>query len=128
MVLTGKTVLVVEDSATQVMHLRTLLENENLDVLMAVDGEMGLEMAKSIHPDIIILDLQMPRMNGFQVVQQLKKNKETANIPIIMLSSHKDVETRTLGTQLGAVEFIPKDAFADVVMLETLREMGFIQK
>lgn len=124
----SKTVLVVEDSATQVMHLRTLLEKEHLNVLMAVDGQMGLEMAKSIHPDLIILDLQMPRMNGFQVVQALKQLKETVEIPIIMFSIHKDIETQNMGTQLGAIEFIPKDAFADVVLLETLREMGFIDR
>jgi PleD family two-component response regulator len=124
----SKTVLVVEDSATQVMHLRTLLEGVQLNVLMAVDGQMGLDMAKSIRPDLVILDLQMPRMNGFQVVQALKQLKETVNIPIIMFSIHKDIETQNMGTQLGAIEFIPKDAFADVVLLETLREMGFIDR
>jgi PleD family two-component response regulator len=124
----SKTVLVVEDSATQVMHLRTLLEGVHLNVLMAVDGQMGLDMAKSIRPDLIILDLQMPRMNGFQVVQALKQLKETVSIPIIMFSIHKDIETQNMGTQLGVIEFIPKDAFADVVLLETLREMGFIDR
>jgi PleD family two-component response regulator len=124
----SKTVLVVEDSATQVMHLRALLEGVHLNVLMAVDGQMGLDMAKSIRPDLVILDLQMPRMNGFQVVQALKQLKETVNIPIIMFSIHKDIETQNMGTQLGVIEFIPKDAFADVVLLETLREMGFIDR
>ena len=124
----SKTVLVVEDSATQVMHLRTLLEKVHLNVLMAVDGQMGLDMAKSIRPDLVILDIQMPRMNGFQVVQALKQLKETVNIPIIMFSIHKDIETQNMGTQLGVIEFIPKDAFADVVLLETLREMGFIDR
>ena len=124
----SKTVLVVEDSATQVMHLRSLLEKVHLNVLMAVDGQMGLDMAKSIRPDLVILDLQMPRMNGFQVVQALKQLKETVDIPIIMFSIHKDIETQNMGTQLGVIEFIPKDAFADVVLLETLREMGFIER
>ena len=124
----SKTVLVVEDSATQVMHLRSLLEKVHLNVLMAVDGQMGLDMAKSIRPDLVILDLQMPRMNGFQVVQALKQLKETVDIPIIMFSIHKDIETQNMGTQLGVIEFIPKDAFADVVLLETLRKMGFIER
>jgi CheY-like chemotaxis protein len=124
----GKTVLVIEDSITQVMHLRALLEDEQLDVLMAEDGQQGLELARSLQPDLIILDLQMPRMNGFQVVQGLKMSKETADIPIIMFSTHSEKETQTLGMQLGAVEYIPKDAFADAVLLETLRQMGLIER
>lgn len=126
MALVTKTVLVVEDSVTQVMHIRTLLEDEGLNVVLAVDGEMGLDMAKRLHPDLVILDLQMPRMNGFQVIQQLRKMDETSDIPIILFSAHNEAETQTMGVQLGAVEFIPKDAFADAVLLETLRQMKFI--
>jgi len=126
MTLGDNTILVVEDSVTQLVHLRALLEEEGLEVVIATDGEMGLQMARGLRPGLVILDLQMPRMNGFQVVQEMKKAKETASIPVIMFSTHHELETQTLGMQLGALEYIPKDAFADAVLLETLRQMGFI--
>jgi CheY-like chemotaxis protein len=121
-----KTVLVVEDSVTQVMHLKQLLEQESLNVVLAVDGEMGLAMARSLHPDMVVLDLQMPRMNGFQVVQALKLSPETDSIPVVLLTSHREPEAQSLGENLGVVEYIPKDAFADAVLVETLRQLGII--
>ena len=120
-----KTILVIEDSATQSMQLKKLLEGEGLRVLTALDGEKGLAMVKENHPDLVILDLQLPHMNGFQVAQELKSNPETRQIPIIMLTIHGEQESKRLGFQLGATEFIPKDRLATKVLLETLRQMGF---
>ena len=120
------TVLVVEDSPTQALHLQAILEQEGLQVALASDGRAGLEMAQQLQPDLIILDLQMPEMNGFQVCQQLKDQRLTASIPVIMFTRHDDHEAVVLGLQLGAVDYIPKDAFADAVLLETLRQMGLI--
>ncbi len=122
-------VLIVEDSITQVIHLQELLKEQGLEkVYIAEDGMSGLDMARKLRPDLIILDLQMPKMNGFQVVQALKESRTTNKIPVIMFSSHSERETQVLGVQLGAVEFIPKDAFADAVLLETLRQMGFLSQ
>ena len=121
-----KTILVIEDSATQSMQLKKLLEGEGLKVLTALDGEKGLAMVKENHPDLIILDLQLPHMNGFQVAQELKSSPDTRQIPIIMLTIHGEQESKRLGFQLGATEFIPKDRFATKVLVETLRQMGFL--
>ncbi len=121
-----KTILIVEDSPTQALRLRALLEEEGLKVVRAEDGRRGVEQAQHLHPDLIILDLQMPEMNGFQVCQTLKDIEATAAIPIIMLTSHDEQEAVVLGLQLGAIDFIPKDVFADAVLLETLRQMGLI--
>ncbi len=118
-------VLLVEDSPTQIMSIRALLEDEGVNLVFATDGEMGLTMAKEMLPDLIIMDLQMPRMNGLQVIGSLKSNKATAAIPIIMLSAHNDPETQILALQLGAQEYITKDIFVNAVLLETLRQMGF---
>ena len=120
-----KTILVIEDSATQSMQLKKLLEGEGLKVLTALDGEKGMTMVKENLPNLIILDLQLPHMNGFQVAQELKSDPETRQIPIIMLTIHGEQESKRLGFQLGATEFIPKDRFANKVLLETLRQMGF---
>lgn len=122
-----KTVLVVEDSVTQSRRLQILLEGEGLDVMCADNGEKGLNMARELKPDLVLLDLQMPGMNGFQVCQHLKRKRDTADIPIIMLTQHDDPEAVTLGMQIGVVEYIPKDAFRDAVLLETLRQMGIIE-
>jgi DNA-binding response OmpR family regulator len=122
----GKTILLIEDSATQALHLKLLLEQEGLKVAWASAGQMGLKMARQLHPDLILLDVQMPDMNGFQVCQQLKGAKDTASIPVIMLTRFDDPETVKLGMQLGVTDYIPKDAFADAVLLETLRQMGVI--
>lgn len=121
-----KTILVVEDSTTQALHLQALLEQEGLKVELASDGRAGLQMAQQLHPDLIVLDVQMPEMDGFQVSRRLKEAQDTADIPIIMFTRHDEHEAVMLGLQTGAVDYIPKDAFADAVLLETLRQMGFI--
>jgi DNA-binding response OmpR family regulator len=122
-----KTVLLVEDSATQALHLQAVLEQQGLQVAWASDGRTGLQMAQQLHPDLIVLDLQMPDINGFQVCQQLKRDSpDTAAIPVIMFTRHDDPEAVVLGIQVGATDYIPKDAFADAVLLETLRQMGLI--
>ena len=118
-----RTVLVVEDSLTQSLHLQGLLECEGFDVVFAPNGPEGLRLASERRPDVIVLDLEMPGMNGFQVCELLKSRPETCDIPVVMLTRHCEEETARLGIQLGAVEYIPKDAFADAVLLETLRQM-----
>lgn len=123
-----KTILVVEDSATQAAHLQALLEQAGLRVLHAQDGQTGLQMANRARPDLIVLDVQMPGMNGFQVCARLKGADDTQNIPVIMLTRHDDSEAVKTGLQTGAVDYIPKDAFADAVLIETLKQMGFVQQ
>jgi len=121
-----KKILVIEDSPTQAIHMQTLLEREGLQVLLAYDGPMGLQIAHDVHPDLIVLDVQMPGMNGFQVCRQLKGEIGTKDIPIIMFTRHDEQEAVMLGLQTGAVDYIPKDAFADAVLLETLRQMELL--
>ncbi len=121
-----KKVLVVEDSPTQALHMQKLLEDAGVHVLLASDGPTGLDMAQELVPDLVVLDVQMPGMNGFQVCRKLKSNKATKDIPIIMFTRHDEQEAVVLGLQTGAVDYIPKDAFADAVLLETLRQMNFI--
>jgi DNA-binding response OmpR family regulator len=123
---TGKAILVVEDSATQALHLRAVLEEAGLHVIWAQDGQAGLKIAHEARPDLIVLDVQLPDMNGFQVCQHLKGHKDTRHIPVIMFTRHDDPEAVVLGLQNGVVDYIPKDAFADAVLVETLRQMGLV--
>lgn len=123
-----KTILVVEDSTTQALHLRTLLEREGLHVAWARNGREGVQMAHQLHPNLVVLDIQMPEMNGFEVAGQLKGTPALAEIPIIMFTRHDDAKSVMSGLATGVIDYIPKDAFAEAVLLETLRQMDIIAK
>lgn len=121
-----KTILIVEDSPTQAARLRSVLSQCGLATIWARTGEEGLSSAQSIMPDAIVLDIELPGISGLQVCKSLKENMRTAAIPVILLTHFKDAETIKLGLDIGAVEFIPKDVFSDVVLVETLRQKGLI--
>ena len=121
-----KVVLLVEDSPTQALGTQAVLEECGLTVVCAINGIMGIQLAYQVYPDAIVLDVQMPDLNGFQVCEELKKDPETAKIPIIMLTRQDTPESFALGMQAGAIDFIPKDPFAMAVLRETLRQMGLI--
>jgi CheY-like chemotaxis protein len=120
------TILVVEDSPTQAIHIQNLLEQQGARVVLANDGPEGIALALDVQPDLIVLDMQLPQMNGLEVCKRLKRKRETGQIPVIIFTRHDDPETIALGLQLGAVDYIPKDAFADAVLLETLRQMDLL--
>ncbi len=123
MAVTQHTVLVVEDSPIQALALQQMLEHKGLKVLRARDGRIGLMMAERYLPDAIVLDVQMPEMDGLEACWHLKQNPYTCNIPVVMLTAHSESATLVQGLDLGAVDFIPKDAFSDKVLLETLRQL-----
>jgi CheY-like chemotaxis protein len=123
-----KLVLVVEDSPTQSIHVQSLLEGAGLACALATNGQTGLYLAESLMPDVIVLDLEMPYIDGFQVCRQLKADPTTAGIPVIMMTRHDGKLSMDQGLELGAVDFIPKDVFADAVLLETLKQMKIITR
>jgi len=121
-----KTILVVEDSTTQALHLRTLLEREGLNVLWARDGQQGVTLAQEHLPNLVVLDIQMPDMDGYEVLRELKAAATTSEIPVIMFTRYDDAQSVISTLETGAVDYIPKDAFAEAVLLETLRQIGLI--
>ena len=118
-----RTILVVEDSPVQALALQQLLEQKGLKVLRALNGRTGVAMAEQYAPDAIVLDIQMPEMDGLEACRRLQQNPQTSHIPIVMLTAHAEPEVLAQGLDLGAVDFIPKDAFSDKVLLETLRQL-----
>lgn len=122
----SKTVLVVEDSPTEAENVRAALTDKGLIVVWANDGPSGLQKTKEIRPDLIVMDINMPGMNGFEVVQAIKQDPEYAAIPVIMLTSSETPESVLKGFGLGAVDFIPKDVFAMAVLVETIKQMGLL--
>ena len=124
-----KTILIVEDSPVQATAIGQLLMGNGARVLYAPDGRAGVFMAQRYLPDAIILDLEMPRMNGLEACKRLKANPETADIPVLMLTQYADrVEPATGEGTVGTIDFIPKDDLASTVLVETLRQMHILGK
>lgn len=121
-----KTVLIIEDSPAQALALGHSLEQAGLRVLWARDGQIGVDMANEHLPDVILLDVEMPKMDGFETCQHLKENARTDDIPIVMLTVHTEPVTASTLLEQGAVEFIPKGAFSEAVLLEALRQLQII--
>lgn len=119
-------VLIVEDSRVQAQMLGMTLEENGATVRYASDGLAGIDLAEELQPAAIIMDWEMPHMNGLSACQQLKANPRTANIPVIMLTAHSQMPLIEQSLIEGAVDFIPKDAFALAVVLETLRQLDVI--
>lgn len=103
-----KKVLVVDDSATERHILGDILGKQGFEVSYAEDGEKGVEQSKLIKPDLIIMDVVMPGMNGFQATRAISKDPETQNIPIIICTT-KDQETdKVWGVRQGAKDYVVK--------------------
>ena len=101
------TILIVDDTETNIDILLDTL-GEEYEIAVAMDGESALEAVGEEPPDLILLDIMMPGINGFEVCKQLKGNPETANIPVVLLSALTEAEEKRKGLDLGAVDFITK--------------------
>ncbi len=119
-------VLLVEDSPTQAQQIKEVLESVGLDVRIANDGPDGIREALENPPDLIVLDIKLPSMDGYQVCRRLKRAEETQNIPVIMLTDKAGAKETMTGLKAGADDYIPKDIFAAEHLMETLRELGVL--
>ncbi len=101
-------ILIVDDSPTEVHVFKTMLEKNGHTVNVAESGEEGIERAKEIIPDLVLMDIVMPGINGFQATRQLATIEETASIPVIIVTT-KDQETdKVWGIRQGAKNYIVK--------------------
>ncbi|MBQ8038491.1 MAG: response regulator, partial [Lachnospiraceae bacterium] len=101
----GKKVLVVDDEKLIVKGIRFSLEQDGMEVTCAYDGEEALQLAKENTFDIILLDVMLPKINGFEVCQQIR---EFSNVPIIMLTAKGDDMDKILGLDYGADDYMTK--------------------
>jgi signal transduction histidine kinase len=104
----SETILLVEDNPTNIDVLYSFLNDHGYDVLVAEDGVSALERVGYTKPDLILLDIMMPRMGGFEVCEKLKENPETRDIPIMFLTALGSVEDKVKGFELGGVDYITK--------------------
>ena len=101
-------IAIVDDEKAMVETLKSFLEDRGFSVSAAHDGESGLELIKREKPDVVILDITMPKMDGRDVLVQLKKDESTKNIPVIMLTVRSEPFDMDYGIELGADDYLPK--------------------
>jgi two-component system, OmpR family, alkaline phosphatase synthesis response regulator PhoP len=101
-------VLVIDDEAPIRLLCRVNLEAEKMIVLEAEEGPSGLELARSERPDVILLDVMMPAMDGWEVLQRLLEDEATREIPIVFLTARAELRDRARGLDLGGVDYVTK--------------------
>ena len=101
-------VLFVEDDPTVAQMYRLKLELDGYQVIMAKDGEEGLRLANEVDPDIVFLDIRLPKVDGFAVLEGLRATNRTRNVPVVILSNYGEQELVDRGLKLGALEYLIK--------------------
>ncbi len=106
-----KKILFVEDEAALQKTLGDVLDQEGYKVISALDGEAGLKMAQTENPDLILLDLVLPKRHGFEVLKMLKGDEKTKNIPIIVLTNLESMGDVERALELGATTYLVKASY-----------------
>jgi len=101
-------ILVVDDEPDVVSLLTLMLKSQGYDVIAATDGQSGLEKARTETPDLILLDIMLPRLDGYKVARMLKYDEKYSHIPIIMLTAKVQEKDREMGMETGADEYMTK--------------------
>ncbi|HET7354482.1 MAG TPA: response regulator [Gaiellaceae bacterium] len=101
-------VLVIDDEAPIRLLCRVNLEAEGIEVLEAADGKSGLDLARAEHPDVVLLDVMMPGLDGWRVAEELLENGETRGIPIIFLTARAEFRDRARGLDIGGLDYVTK--------------------
>ncbi|NLX91766.1 MAG: response regulator [Firmicutes bacterium] len=101
-------ILLVEDEKNIILGVKTCLEVANYQVLVVEDGEKAIETAVNERPDLILLDLMLPKIDGFTVCRELKSKEETKNIPIVVLTAKVEEESRRRAMEAGADSYMTK--------------------
>jgi DNA-binding response OmpR family regulator len=115
-------VLVIDDDAPIRLLCRVNLEAEKMEVIEAVDGASGLERAKEEKPDVVLLDVMLPRMDGWQVAERLLEEPETADIPIVFLTARAELGDRARGLEIGGIDYLTKP-FNPVELAGQIRDL-----
>lgn len=128
---TSATILAIDDHEDNLFLLESLLEAKGFHVLTALNGPTGLELAKSARPDLILLDLAMPGMDGFEVLTRLRADRTTARIPVIVLTAnYREAAMVERGLELGATEYLTKPIQMDelVVRLKSALRLSAVER
>jgi len=116
-------ILVVEDSITSRMLLKTILEAAGYNVETALDGMEGFSRLRTEHFDLLVSDVEMPRLNGFDLTAQIRADQKLAELPMVLVTALKTREDRERGIDAGANAYIVKGSFDQSNLLETVRRL-----
>lgn len=119
-------ILIVDDVMSNVLLLRVLLTNEKFTIATANNGRQALEQVKKENPDLILLDVMMPDLSGFEVAQQLKANPDTAEIPIIFLTALNGTADIVKGFQVGGSDFISKPFNKEELIIRVTHQISLV--
>ncbi len=115
-------ILIIEDDENIQLGLKKAFERETYDVVQAFDGEDGVFLAKTENPDLIILDIMMPFMNGFEVISELRS--DGSDTPIIVLSARVETQDKVRGLKLGADDYMEKPFALEELLARVYRKIG----
>lgn len=116
-------ILLVEDDSFLLGMYATKFEMEDFKVITAEDGEKAVRVAVKEMPDIVLLDIILPKQNGFEVLKQLKANKATANIPVILLTNLSQKDEIDQGLKMGAEDYLIKAYFMPAEVVEKIKKV-----
>lgn len=111
----AKRILIVDDEKDIVETLKFIIESDGYDCIVAYDGEEALNLAKTQNPDLIILDVMLPKINGYKVCRLLKFDSKYKHIPILMVTARTQHEDKIIGEETGANEYITKPFDIDTI-------------
>lgn len=114
-------VLVVDDSPTETFKISSVLNKHGYDVLTADSGEQGVSIAKKELPDVVLMDIVMPGLNGFQATRQLSKDASTSKIPVVIVTTKDQQTDRVWGQRQGAKAYLTKPV-DEKLLLKTIKE------
>jgi DNA-binding response OmpR family regulator len=109
--MTKKKILIIEDEETLQNTLTEYLKEEKFETVSALDGEKGIELALLEKPDLIILDIVLPKKDGFEVLDEIKNNDETKNVPVILLTNLESMEDIQKAFEKGATTYLVKSEY-----------------
>lgn len=118
----SKRILLVEDDEFLAELYATKLQLEGFEVELATDGEKGLQMAKTVEPDLILLDIILPKLDGFEVLTEIKKDPKAKSIPVILLTNLSQKDEVKKGLDLGANDYLIKAHFMPSEVVKKIKE------
>ncbi len=120
--MTNRKILVVDDDTDLRETLKISMENSGFDVLEAIDGESGLALALSSKPDLILLDITMPKMNGLQMLHTLRKDAWGKDVPVLLLTNADDPTHIVRGVELKSNDYLIKSQTSLETIVKTIRQ------
>lgn len=121
-----KKILIVDDQPSNLQVLQQILENQ-YQLIFATNGQKAIQAVNTHHPDLILLDIMMPDMSGYDVCQQIKSNSATESIPVIFVSAMGEIEDEAHGFDVGAVDYIQKPVSAAIVLRRVKTHLSLVK-